>query len=345
MATIDEIRKTRLKKLNAIESAGFLAYPAKTERTHTCKQAFDSFSKLSRSKKEIYLTGRIIALRQHGGLTFCHIKDGESQIQISLKKDGLGEKGYSFFLENFDIGDFIEVRGILFKTKRGEKTLEVSDYKILAKSLLPLPEKWHGLQDIEERYRKRYLDLIFNPEVKEKFKLRSKIISEIRAFLEKEGFLNLTLQWLKLTSEPIAFLNSIFAIMIMMVYYYLPFMLLPIYSSLERFDVKLLEASYDLGASWFKTLYKIQLPLCSRAIKTGFFLVFIPSFGEFAIPELMGGDRWMFVGNAVSQFILGDETGSLGAAFTVLSCVCLLICACLLYLLVDWLLKPRRAKW
>jgi len=163
--------------------------------------------------------------------------------------------------------------------------------------------------------------------------------------LEKEGFLNLTLQWLKLTSEPIAFLNSIFAIMIMMVYYYLPFMLLPIYSSLERFDVKLLEASYDLGASWFKTLYKIQLPLCSRAIKTGFFLVFIPSFGEFAIPELMGGDRWMFVGNAVSQFILGDETGSLGAAFTVLSCVCLLICACLLYLLVDWLLKPRRAKW
>jgi spermidine/putrescine transport system permease protein len=163
--------------------------------------------------------------------------------------------------------------------------------------------------------------------------------------LEKEGFLNLTLQWLRLISEPISFLNSIFAIMIMMVYYYLPFMLLPIYSSLERFDVKLLEASYDLGASWFKTLYKIQLPLCSRAIKTGFFLVFIPSFGEFAIPELMGGDRWMFVGNAVSQFILGDETGSLGAAFTVLSCVSLLICACLLYLLVDWLLKPRREKW
>lgn len=163
--------------------------------------------------------------------------------------------------------------------------------------------------------------------------------------LEKEGFLNLTLQWLGLTSEPIPFLNSIFAIVVMMVYYYLPFMLLPLYSSLERFDVKLLEASYDLGASWFKTLYKIQLPLCSRAIKTGFFLVFIPSFGEFAIPELMGGDRWMFMGNAVSQFILGDETGSLGAAFTVLSCFCLAVSACLLYLLIDWLLKPKATRW
>jgi lysyl-tRNA synthetase class 2 len=92
-------------------------------------------------------------------------------------------------LDNFDIGDFIEVRGTLCKTKRGEKTIEASDFKILAKSLRPLPEKWHGLKDIEERFRKRYLDLIFNPEVKEKFILRSKIISEIRKFLEKEGFL------------------------------------------------------------------------------------------------------------------------------------------------------------
>jgi Lysyl-tRNA synthetase (class II) len=94
-----------------------------------------------------------------------------------------------FFLENFDIGDFVEVRGNLMKTKTGEKTLEISDFKILAKSLRPLPEKWHGLKDVEERYRKRYLDLIFNPEVKEKFILRSKIISEIRKFLESEGFL------------------------------------------------------------------------------------------------------------------------------------------------------------
>jgi len=188
MATIDEIRKNRLKKLKAIESAGLLAYPGQTKRTHICEEALKDFNKLVRAKKEIVLVGRIMSLRQHGGLTFSNIKDGTGQIQILFKKDGLGEKGYQFFLDNFDIGDFIEVRGILFKTKKGEKTLEVADYKILTKSLLPLPEKWHGLQDIEERYRKRYLDLIFNPEVKEKFKLRSKIIKEIREFLEKKDF-------------------------------------------------------------------------------------------------------------------------------------------------------------
>jgi len=189
MATIDEIRKNRFKKIKAIESAGFLVYPGETKKTHSCEEALEDFSKLSRSKKEIILAGRIISLRGHGGLVFCNIEDGSGEIQVLFKKDRLGEKNYEFFLNNFDIGDFIEIRGTLFKTKKGEKTLEAADYKILAKSLLPLPEKWHGLKDVEERYRKRYLDLIFNKEVKEKFKLRSKIIKEIREFLEKEGFL------------------------------------------------------------------------------------------------------------------------------------------------------------
>ena len=189
MATIDEIRKIRLKKLKAIESAGFLAYPGQTKRTHACKEALENFSKLARMKKEIILAGRIMSLRQHGGLVFSNIKDGSTEIQVLFKKDRMGEKSFQFFLNNFDIGDFIEVRGILFKTKKGEKTLEVADYKILVKSLLPLPEKWHGLKDVEERYRKRYLDLIFNPEVKEKFELRSKIVKELRSFLESKGFL------------------------------------------------------------------------------------------------------------------------------------------------------------
>jgi len=189
MSTIDEIRKTRLKKLEAIQRAGFNAYPEKTKRTHTISQALKEFGALSRSKKELILAGRIKSLREHGGSTFLNIEDGTGKIQAYFKKDRIGEKGYKFFLENFDIGDFIEVRGILFKTKRGEKTIETADFKILAKGLSPLPEKWHGLQDIEERFRKRYLDLLFNPEVKKRFELRSKIIKEIRDFLEKEGFL------------------------------------------------------------------------------------------------------------------------------------------------------------
>jgi len=135
------------------------------------------------------LVGRIRSLRIHGGATFLHIEDGSGKIQAHFRKDKLGESGYKFFLDNFDIGDFIEVRGILFKTKKGEKTIEASNYKTLAKSLLPLPEKWHGLRDIEERFRKRYLDLIFNPEVKKKFETRSEVIKAIREFLEKEGFL------------------------------------------------------------------------------------------------------------------------------------------------------------
>jgi len=189
MATIDELRKNRIKKLEAIQKAGFLAYPEETKRTHKIVEALENFTKLEKSKEEIIISGRIKSIRVHGGATFLHLEDGTGKIQVFLRKDMIGERGYKFFLDNFDIGDFVEARGNLFETKKGEKTLEIADFKILAKSLLPLPEKWHGLQDVEERYRKRYLDLIFNSEVKKKFELRSRIINKIREFLEKEGFL------------------------------------------------------------------------------------------------------------------------------------------------------------
>jgi len=189
MATIDQIRKTRLKKLEAVKKALFNPYPEKSKRTHTILQASAQFNVLSRTQKEIVLVGRIKSLRGHGGSMFLDIEDGTGRVQAFLKKDGVGEKRYKFFSDSFDIGDFIELRGVLFKTKKGEKTIEISDFKMLAKSLLPLPEKWHGLQDIEERFRKRYLDLVFNAEVRKKFELRSLIIREIRQFMEKEGFL------------------------------------------------------------------------------------------------------------------------------------------------------------
>ncbi len=157
--------------------------------------------------------------------------------------------------------------------------------------------------------------------------------------LEKEGFLNNLLRFLGIIDEPIHFLNSMFAIMIMMVYYYLPFMLLPIYSSLERLDRRLIEASMDLGAGWSHTFRRILLPLTLSGVRGGFFLVYIPSFAEFAIPELMGGDKQMFVGSVVSHYILGEETGSLGAAFTVVSCAALLVSVVILYWLMNKLMK------
>ncbi len=189
MGTIKEIQKIRIKKIEALKKAGFSVYPTETKRTHTINQTLDSFLKISSVNEEIVLTGRIKAQRTHGKATFIDIEDGTAKIQAHFKEDKLGEKSYKFLLNNFDIGDFIEIRGVLFTTKKGEKTIEAVDYKMLAKSLKPLPEKWHGLQDVEERFRKRYLDLIFNPEVKKKFEIRTRVIKEIRAFLDKNGFL------------------------------------------------------------------------------------------------------------------------------------------------------------
>jgi len=189
MATIEELRKTRIKKLESIRRSLFNPYPEKTKRTHKIAEALKDFNSFLRSKKEAILAGRIKSIRGHGGSTFLDIEDGSSKIQAFLRKDRIGERSYKFFIDNFDVGDFIEVRGILFKTKKGEKTIEAAGFKMLSKSLLSLPEKWHGLQDIEERFRKRYLDLIFNPEIRKKFEIRSKIIKEIRSFLDGEGFL------------------------------------------------------------------------------------------------------------------------------------------------------------
>ncbi|QVL56420.1 MAG: ABC transporter permease [Simkaniaceae bacterium] len=149
--------------------------------------------------------------------------------------------------------------------------------------------------------------------------------------LEREGFLNTLLKKIGLIQEPIHFLNSIFAIILMMVYCYLPFMVLPIFSTLERFDRRFLEVSDDLGASGIETFKKVMLPMTLPAVRAGFFLVFIPSFGEFIIPELMGGDKTYFVGNVVSQYVLGNETGGLGAAFMVLSCIALVVTVMFIY--------------
>lgn len=199
MSSIDEIKKVRLAKLKSLHDSGVLAYPAKTKRTHAIAEAIKNFSKISKSKKEIVLAGRIMAMRGHGGATFLDIDDGSSvlearrpyasKIQVLIKEDKVGPEGYKFFLDHFDIGDFVEIEGVLITTKRGEETIEADDYKILAKSLLPLPEKWHGLQDVEEKLRKRYLDILFNPEVKEIVKKRSIFWNSMREFLTQKGFM------------------------------------------------------------------------------------------------------------------------------------------------------------
>ena len=192
---LEDIRKTRLEKLENLKKAGINPYPADVLRTHTNAEALDAFKRIT--NKKITLVGRVRSIREHGGSTFAHIEDGSTllttsgsaEIQIYLKKDAVGDKQYKLFLENIDLGDFIQVSGKLFLTKKGEKTLLVAEWKILAKSLLPLPSEWYGLEDVEERFRKRYLDLVLNKEIRDKFVKRSEIITNIRKFLDESGFL------------------------------------------------------------------------------------------------------------------------------------------------------------
>ena len=144
--------------------------------------------------------------------------------------------------------------------------------------------------------------------------------------LDRNGIVNVLLKALGIIDQPLYLLNSLFGILLLMVYCYLPFMVLPIYSALERFDKTLLEASRDLGASRFETWYHVVLPLSMTGVIAGFFLVFVPSFGEFAIPGLMGGEKYIFVGSVIAQYVFGHKTMAFGTSFTIISFVMLLVC-------------------
>jgi lysyl-tRNA synthetase class 2 len=199
MATIDELRKIRVEKLKKLEQAGILAYPAKTQRTNTIEEALKSFSKIFGKLGTIVLVGRIIAKREHGKMVFLNIEDGTGKIQVLIKEDMVGSSGFKLFSEHFDIGDFVEIKGKLFKTKKGEKTIQTENYKMLAKALLPLPEKWHGLCDTEECLRKRYLDILSNPEIKEMVKKRAIFWNSMREFLVEKNFLEVETPVLEIT--------------------------------------------------------------------------------------------------------------------------------------------------
>ena len=186
---LEEIRDNRIKKLEKIKEAGQNPYPAKSNRTHKISEAILGFEKLANDKLEVILTGRIRLIRAHGGSAFLQIEDESGKFQIFAKRDELGEEKYKFLFDILDIGDFLEVNGTLFLTQKGEKTLLLKSYKILAKTFLPLPEKWHGLQDTEERFRKRYLDLIMNEDAREIFRKRGLFLDTIREFFKKNNFL------------------------------------------------------------------------------------------------------------------------------------------------------------
>lgn len=186
---LDEIKKAKIDKLNLLKKAGVDPFPAKSWRTHQVSEVLEGFDAFAEEKKRLVLTGRIMALRAHGASTFLDLEDASGRMQVYLKKDVIGEYEYELFSNTVGQGDFLECSGFLFKTKKEEPTLEVEKYRILAKTILPLPEKWHGLQDVEERFRKRYLDMIFNPEVRENLVMRTKIIQSLRDFINRNDFM------------------------------------------------------------------------------------------------------------------------------------------------------------
>ena len=185
---LERITEQRLDSLNRIRARGIDPYPHSYRPSHTTREAITLFEQQGKSSQDISLAGRIMSKRSMGKMSFLDIRDRSGKLQVSFRYDVLGDERYGF-LQDIDIGDIIGASGKLFLTKSGELTLDVSDFAILSKSLRPLPEKWHGLADVEKRYRQRYLDLISNEENKNIFVLRSKIITAVRNFLDGQGFM------------------------------------------------------------------------------------------------------------------------------------------------------------
>lgn len=200
MASIDEIRDARIKKLQLLKDKGINPYPAESKREISLIEAARDFDILEKNKETKWIAGRIMSIRGQGAIVFITLNDGTGTFQGLLKKDILGDEKLGFFSEVVDIGDFVEIQGTFFTTNRGEKTMEAKDWRMLSKSLRPLPEKWHGLQDVEERFRKRYLDILMNPELKELFEKKAKFWNVTREFMKAKGFLEVETPTLETTT-------------------------------------------------------------------------------------------------------------------------------------------------
>lgn len=187
LAQLDEQHRIRIEKLNDLKANGKNPYEiTKFDFTHKAQQIRDNFDELE--EKDVMIAGRITSWRDMGKANFIDIRDDSGRMQVYVRIDDIGEDNFKEF-KKWDLGDIVGVSGFVFKTRRGEISVHAKSIKLLSKSLLPLPEKWHGLKDKEERYRKRYLDLIANPEIKDTFVKRSMILREIRSFLDSKGYL------------------------------------------------------------------------------------------------------------------------------------------------------------
>lgn len=193
MASIEELRDTRLNKIKLLESAGMSAYPVSVLFDYSISEIKNRFDELleSSEKKNISTVGRVMVVRGQGAILFVVLSSGNERFQAVLKKDELKEEVFDLFVTTVDNGDYIMVSGPLFITARGEKSILIKDWKMGTKSLLPMPDKWHGLQDQEEIYRKRYLDILMDEDSYKRFETRSKIIRAIRKYFDDKNFMEI----------------------------------------------------------------------------------------------------------------------------------------------------------
>ena len=200
MSSLQEIKEERLRKRDMLVAAGMEPYAAKTEKTHDIKTVLTDFDALSGDEVELCIAGRIMSLRRHGGSAFADIFDGTGKIQVFLSRDAIGKKLFDLLSDAIDPGDFIEVKGVPFLTKRGAEAIAVSDWRVLTKALNAIPAEHFGIKDEDERYRKRYLDLVLSPEQREIFEKKAQFWEVTRQFMKGHGFLEVETPTLEITT-------------------------------------------------------------------------------------------------------------------------------------------------
>lgn len=200
MASLEELRDMRLKKMNLLREAGMEAFPSIVPKTHSLKNVRESFQQLVDSKSQLSVAGRVMSIRGQGAILFVPLFDGTDTFQLVFKKDDMDERLFGLFVDGIDIGDFISATGTVFETQRGEKSILVSSWVLATKSLAPLPEKWHGITDPDERFRKRYLDILMNPELREMFYLKARFWDVVRTFMKEKGFIDVETPTLEVTT-------------------------------------------------------------------------------------------------------------------------------------------------
>ncbi|MCF7843835.1 lysine--tRNA ligase [Candidatus Gracilibacteria bacterium] len=200
MASIDELRAERIKKLESLQKQGISSYPSSSSRTHELQSVVDNFSELESSTKTIIVNGRVMSSRGQGAISFIDLYDGSARFQVVIKLPESTEEVMDFYRDYVDIGDFVEVTGTVFVTKSGQQSILVTKVSMLSKALLPLPDKFHGLQDEELRMRERYLDILTNPELKDLFTKKAKFWDVTRNFLKEKGFLEVETPTIEVTT-------------------------------------------------------------------------------------------------------------------------------------------------